>query len=166
MAQTKRYAMKFRRRREGKTNYKKRLALLQSRKARLVVRKTNSDTVVQIVEYAPDGDIIKASASARQLGKLGWKGSTGNLPAAYLAGYLAGTAAKKQKIDLAIADLGMQVPFHGGRLFAAIKGAIDAGLEVPVSEDALPVEDRLTGAHIDESLAKQVEDIKKKAGAQ
>lgn len=159
MATSKRYALKFRRRREGRTDYKKRLALLKSREVRVVVRKSNKNTLVQFIQYQPDGDIVLASASTQQLESLGWKAATGNLPAAYLAGFIA---AQKAGVSYAIADFGMQHPEFGGRLFAAIQGVIDAGIDVPVSDDALPSEDRLSGAHIDESIAAQIEAVKKK----
>ncbi len=165
MAKNNRFNLPFRRRRQLKTDYKKRLTLLKSREPRLVVRKSNANTVVQIIEYRPDGDVILAQGSTAQLADLGWKASAGNVPAAYLAGYLAGIRAKQAGVTNVIADLGMQKPFHGGRLFAAIKGAIDAGLTVPASESAFPAEDRLTGAHIDDSLPKLVEAVKKKVGA-
>ncbi len=165
MASTQRYTLKARRRRQGKTDYRKRLSLLKSRQTRLVIRKSNANTTVQLVRYEPDGDVVVAQASTSQLSALGWKGSTGNLPAAYLAGYLAGARAKKAKVKSAIVDIGMQRAFHGGRLFAAVKGVIDAGVSVAVNEEALPSEERVSGAHISEKLASQVADIKKKAGA-
>jgi large subunit ribosomal protein L18 len=162
MASSKRYALKYRRRREGKTNYKSRLALLKSRKVRAVIRKTNSNTIVQFVEYQPDGDVIIAQATTKELADHGWKASTGNLPAAYLAGLLAGSRAKKAKVSEAIVDFGMQNPNHGGRLFAAVQGILDAEVELPVSEEALPAENRISGEHIDEKLSAQVEAVKKK----
>ncbi|MBT3583115.1 50S ribosomal protein L18, partial [Candidatus Woesearchaeota archaeon] len=48
MASGPRYTVKFRRRRAGKTNYHNRLALLLSRKPRLVIRKTNKYIICQI----------------------------------------------------------------------------------------------------------------------
>jgi len=165
MATNNRFNLQFRRRRLQKTNYKKRLALLKSRLPRLVVRKSNTNTVVQVIKYAPDGDIILAQATSAQLPALGWKHHTGNLPAAYLVGMLAGSRAKKAGVSSVVVDIGMQKPSHGGRLFAAIKGAIDAGLEVPASEEALPSDERVSGAHIDDKLPKVVEDMKKKVGA-
>ncbi len=45
-----------RRKREAKTNYKKRLALLKSGEYRLVLRKTTNTMIAQIVEYHVDGD--------------------------------------------------------------------------------------------------------------
>jgi large subunit ribosomal protein L18 len=165
MAKNNRFNLPFRRRRLQKTNYKKRLALLKSRAPRLVVRKSNAHTVVQVVEYAPDGDRILAQASTVQLSELGWKGSCGNVPAAYLAGFVAGARAKKAGVSNVVVDLGMQEPFHGGRLFAAVKGAIDAGLTIPATETALPSDERVSGAHIDEKLPASVEAVKKKVGA-
>lgn len=165
MAQSNRYNLALRRRREQKTNYKRRLSLLKSRQHRFVVRKTNAHTIVQVVKYEPDGDVVVAQASSAQLPALGWKGSTGNVPAAYLTGFVAATRAQQAGVKNAVTDLGMQEPFHGGRLFAAVRGAIDAGLSVPAAQDALPSDDRVTGAHIDDALPKTVEAVKKKVGA-
>jgi len=51
---------------------------------------------------------------------------------------------------------------NGNRVFAALKGMVDAGLEIPHGDSVLPVEDRLNGAHIDESYASVVEATKSK----
>ena len=67
------FKMPFRRRREGKTNYKKRLKLLLSKKPRLVVRKSLKYIRAQIVEFDKKGDKTLASAFSRELKKLGWK---------------------------------------------------------------------------------------------
>lgn len=165
MTKNNRFALKYRRRREGRTNYKKRLELLKSRKPRLVVRKTNAHMLVQVVSYTPDGDVVLAQATTKELVDSGWKAATSNLPAAYLAGYLAGVRAQKASISEAILDLGMQKAAHGGRLFAAVKGVLDAGVSVPVREEVLPSEERVLGAHIDEKLSKTIEAVKKKVGA-
>ena len=61
------FKVRFRRRRQEKTNYVKRLALLKSKKPRLVVRKTNNSTISEIVEYKPSGDITKAFFASRSL---------------------------------------------------------------------------------------------------
>ena len=66
----------FRRRREGRTDYRRRLNLLRSGIARAVVRKTNMSMVVQVVEYTEGGDRVVASAVGRDLKKLGWTAST------------------------------------------------------------------------------------------
>ena len=46
----------------------------------------------------------------------------------------------------AIVDFGLQS--KADRLFALVKGAIDAGLEINCPEEAFPSEDRLSGKHI------------------
>ena len=84
----------YRRKREGRTNYKRRLALLKSRKPRLVIRKTNTQIILQIVEYQPDGDKILCGTSSLSLKKLGWSYSCKSLPACYLTGLLLGSKAK------------------------------------------------------------------------
>ena len=48
----------YKRKKEGKTNYKKRLHLLLSKKHRLVIRLTNKRIIAQIVDFKPSGDII------------------------------------------------------------------------------------------------------------
>jgi len=155
-----RYHVKFRRRRENKTDYRKRLALLKSGEPRAIVRKTLRNTIVQISLYDEKGDRIVTSANSIELKKLGWNFSTKTLPAAYLTGYLAGKRAIKNKLESAVLDLGMQRPTKGGRVFAALKGMLDAGLEIPYSEEILPDEDRLNGKHINEEIASKVEELK------
>ncbi len=155
-----RYHVKFRRRRENKTDYRKRLALLKSGEPRAIVRKTLKNTIVQISLYDENGDRIVTSANSLELKKLGWNFSTKSVPAAYLTGYLAGKRAIKNNLESAVLDLGMQRPTKGGRVFAALKGMLDAGLEIPYSEEILPDEDRLNGKHINEEIASKVEELK------
>jgi large subunit ribosomal protein L18 len=142
------FSMKYRRRREGKTNYHKRLRLLKSGKARLVVRRSNTAIRAQLVLYEPSGDKVLAQASSADLQRAGWNAGMKSVPAAYLVGYLAGVRAKKAGVQDAIADLGLYTMTKGSRLFAAVKGAIDAGLTIPVGDDVLPSEDRIKGEHI------------------
>ena len=78
MADGPRYAVPYRRRREGRTDYKLRRALVRSGKPRAVVRLTNKYVIVQVSEADIRGDIVRASASSRELAKLGWKGGAGN----------------------------------------------------------------------------------------
>lgn len=139
----------FRRKREGKTNYKKRMNFIASGKLRMVVRKTNKNIITQLVEFGADGDRIIASVHTNELKKYGWKGAKRNLPASYLAGLLLGLKAKKAKISEAVLDAGMYPSIKGSVVYAALKGAIDAGLNIPHSEEALPPEDRLKGKHIE-----------------
>lgn len=139
------YSMKFRRRKEGKTDYRKRLALLKSRKDRLVVRVLSRQVTAQIISYKNAGDVVKASATSLELRKYGWKGATGNAPAAYLTGMLIGYKAKGKNIGECVLDIGLHTPVNGSNVFAALKGAVDAGLNIPHSEDAFPPEDRISG---------------------
>lgn len=140
--------IQFRRKRQGKTDYKKRLRLLSSRKLRLVVRKTNKNVIVQIIEFKPEGDDVVVSAHSNELKKHGWRCAKRNLPAAYLTGLLCGLKAKKANIKEAVLDIGMVPAIKGSLVYAALKGAIDSGLEVPHSKEVLPSDDRLSGKHI------------------
>lgn len=156
--------MYHRRRRLQKTDYKKRLALLKSEKTRLVIRKSLENIRVQFIGFNAGGDKTDASAVSAELGKLGWKNGTGNLPAAYLTGLLAGTRAKKAGISEAVFDLGLQTSTKGSRIYASLKGVVDAGLAIPHSEDILPSEERISGKHIQsrKGIEKEFAEVKEK----
>ncbi|MBN1275162.1 50S ribosomal protein L18 [Candidatus Woesearchaeota archaeon] len=145
---TTRRTVPYRRKREGKTNYKKRLELLKGRTHRLVIRRTNKHLIMQIVDYHPDGDRVIIGVSSKKLEGMGWKHSAKNLPACYLTGLLLARAAKEHEVAHAVLDLGLQTPIKGSRLYAALKGAIDGGLDVPASDEVFPPEDRLIGKHV------------------
>ncbi len=140
------------RRREGITDYRARLKLIKSGKARLVVRRTNRYVIVQLVEPRSGGDRTVLTVTSRALARYGWRAGTKNTPAAYLTGYLAGKLAVERGYTEAIADIGMRTPSKGARVFAAIKGAIDAGLRVPASEEIFPDEERIRGEVIADYL--------------
>lgn len=143
-------SLKFRRRREGKTNYHKRLKLLQSGKPRLVIRRSNTGVYCQIISYEPAGDRVLASASSKDLRKVGATSfSAKSLPGSYLIGFTAAVRARKAGVEEAIVDFGMFSATKGNRLFAAVKGAIDGGLTIPVNDDVLPPAERLAGKHIE-----------------
>lgn len=149
MARGPRYRVKFRRRREGKTNYRKRLGLIKSGKPRVVVRLTNKHVIVQFAEAKIEGDHILASATSRELIRdYGWKGDENCTPAAYLVGLLAGLKALKAGIKEGIADIGLHSR-KSSRIFAAIKGVKDAGIEIPMGEEVEPDPERLAGKHIE-----------------
>lgn len=137
-----------RRRREERTDYRLRLKLLKSKKPRLVVRKSLNNIVCQVVKHDPKGDRVISSSDSRELRKLGWKHHCGNLPSAYLTGLLCGTRAKKEKIQELVLDLGLYQSVKGSRLYACLKGALDAGMKIPHSEDILPSGERISGKHI------------------
>jgi len=149
MATGPRYKLAFRRRREGKTDYHQRLRLIVSRKPRLVVRGSLHDYVAQIIVTKPEGDKVLAAASAKELTKaFGYKGAPKNTSAAYLTGMLAGLKAKQAGVDEAILDIGLAENRKGSKVYAALKGAIDAGLDIPCSEDVFPSDERIRGEHV------------------
>jgi large subunit ribosomal protein L18 len=149
MATGPRYRVPFRRRREGKTNYRARRALVLSKVPRLVVRLTLKHAIVQVIEAESIGDRVVVSAHSRELAKTyGWLGNGGNVPSAYLTGLLCGFKAMANGVEKAFLDIGLHIPSKGTRIFAALKGVLDAGVEVPHSEDILPDESRISGKHI------------------
>ncbi|MFC1723512.1 50S ribosomal protein L18 [Nanoarchaeota archaeon] len=143
----------YRRKREGRTHYGKRLTFLKSGLPRLVVRKLGNTIVCQFIQYDADGDKIIAAASSRDLKKLGWNGHPRNTPSAYLTGLLVGQKAKKS-VKEAILDLGLQNPRKKTNVYAALKGVIDAGVAISHDETAIPADDRLTGKHIADYASK------------
>lgn len=147
------YRVAFRRRREGKTDYRTRLALLKSGETRVVVRSTNSNVIVQFVTYDETGDKVVASGEARELPEMGYKAAGNNTPSAYLAGRLAAKRAKEAGVDAGVLDIGRASPHKGGVLFGALKGVVDAGIEVPAGEGVFPTEDRLRAEHLGEEKA-------------
>ena len=150
MAHGSKYKVAFRRRREGKTNYATRMKLVDVDKARLVVRVSNANVIVQVINVAKDGDVTVASAHSKELNKLGWKAGNKNTSAVYLTAYLCGKKAVAAGVDYAVADIGLKSPIKGAKVFAAVKGAADAGLNVPYGESIIPGEERINGEHIAE----------------
>ena len=130
-----------RRRLEAKTDYKARLALLKSGRPRIIVRKTNRYIIVQLVETNIAQDKILINLSSKYLLEKGWpkelNGSLKNLSASYLTGFIIGNLAKG-KAKEAILDLGMHRNIQKSRIYAVVKGALDAGLKIPCSEENLP----------------------------
>ena len=137
----------FKRRRDGKTNYKRRLALVKSGKNRVVIRKSLNNIIVQIVSSTFEGDKTLVTAFSKELREMGWTFHCGNTPAAYLTGYLCGKRASKIA-DEFILDIGLQRSIKGGRSYAALKGFMDAGCSVNVDESIFPSEERLNGGNI------------------
>jgi large subunit ribosomal protein L18 len=158
-----RYHVKPRRHREGRTDYRRRLRLLKSRKTRIVVRKSHKNIIVQFVEYYQEGDRISISVVSNELIKnYNWKYSVSTIPAAYLTGLLAGKKAKDKGIKDGILDIGRYRPTKGNKLFATLKGVIDAGIKCPYDEGMIPSEERILGKHLDGKIAPLVGEIKNK----
>ena len=91
----KRFQVKFRRRREGKTDYfaRKRLVVQDKNKYntpkyRMVVRSSNKDVCCQIAYARLEGDKIVAAAYSHELPRYGVKVGLTNYAAAYCTGLL------------------------------------------------------------------------------
>jgi len=195
----KRYQVKFRRRREGKTDYYARKSLVvqeknkyNTPKYRLVVRFTQKDVICQIIHATIAGDIVGTVAYAHELPRYGVKAGLTNYSAAYCTGLLlARRHLKSLKIDTVYAgakevngevcnvepiegqpgpfrcvlDVGLKRTTTGAKVFAAMKGAVDGGLDIPHSEtrfygydreakkyDAAAHRDRIMGKHVAEYM--------------
>jgi large subunit ribosomal protein L5e len=103
-----RYQVKYRRRREGKTDYYARKRLVSQAKNkynapkyRLVVRFTNKDIIVQIAYARLQGDHILCAAHSRELPRYGIKHGLTNWTAAYATGLLC---ARRALTKLGLAD--------------------------------------------------------------
>lgn len=143
-----RYRMPFKRRKEGKTDYQKRLRLLKSGMPQLVVRRSLKYITAQITESGKKGDKIIATATSKELKKLGWNFACDNLPAAYLTGLLIGKKSLDKKFNGAVLNSGLYPSVKGSRVYAVVKGAKDAGLNISIDEEIFPSEDRIKGEHI------------------
>jgi len=174
-AYSKRYQVKYRRRREGKTDYQARRRMIiqdknkyNSTKYRLVVRITNKDVVCQVVQPKIVGDSCLTAAYSHELPKYGIKVGLTNYAACYATGLLCARRLLT-KLGLAeqytgqddpdgemflvehedgarpftcVLDVGLVRTSTGSRVFGALKGAVDGGLNVPHSEKRFPGYDR------------------------
>lgn len=147
------YKVALRRRRKSLTNYAKRLALVKGNAPRMVVRKSGRGIVVQFVEFSPRGDRVLACGLSPSLRKFGWAPRC-NSPTAYLCGMLAAKAAGKKGVKEFNLDIGMQTPSKGSVVFAALRGAMDAGLKTNYPGGMIE-DPRINGSHI-EAYAKQL----------
>ncbi len=112
----------------------------------VTVQISNENTQVQIHKPELSGDKVIASAHSRYLVSKGWKGSRKNIPAAYLTGYLAGKKALGKGAKNAIMYSGTRK--YTQRMAAALKGIVDAGLEIPADSETFPPEERIKGEHL------------------
>ncbi|MBW0475917.1 hypothetical protein O181_015632 [Austropuccinia psidii MF-1] len=123
-----RYQVKYRRRREGKTDYYARKRLItqaknkyNSPKYRLVVRITNHDIICQIVHAKLQGDFVLAAAYSHELPRYGIKHGLTNWAAAYATGLLVARRALK-KLGLDEKYQGVEDPQGDLVLTEAIEG--------------------------------------------
>ncbi len=131
------------RRRNSKTDYRSRAAMLKGGMPRLVVRKSNRAVTVQLIEYDSQGDRTVAIARSAELKSKGWEPRC-NIPTAYLTGMLL--AGKSKGSKEAVLDIGLARPIKGSVVFAAAKGFQDAGGSIRGSIEF--EEKRLSGEHI------------------
>jgi large subunit ribosomal protein L18 len=140
------YSQILRRSRQEKTNYGRRRNLLMGRRDFVTVQISNENTLVQIHKPELLGDKVLSSAHSRSLLSKGWKGSRKSISAAYLTGYLAGKKALANGVKNAVLYTGTRK--YTQRTAAALKGVIDAGLEIPADAETFPSEDRISGKHL------------------
>jgi len=178
----KRFVVKFRRRRQHKTNYRLRRRLVTQDKRkyntpkwRLVVRITNNDIICQVSSARMIGDRVICAAYAHELKRYGLKVGFTNYAACYCTGLLvARRLLQKVGLDKAypgkkhldgnmfrsrvenavaaqkfqghrilrpfkcILDVGIRRCTTGAKIFAALKGAVDGGLDIPHSNVRFP----------------------------
>jgi large subunit ribosomal protein L5e len=208
----KRFQVKFRRRREAKTDYQARKALIlqdknkyNSPKYRLVVRLSNKEVTVQIAYATLKSDVVMSAAYSHELSKYGAniypKGGQKNYAAAYATGLLAARrvlnklgldkqyegqtkpdgkdylveASTGRRPFYVLLDVGLHFTTTGCRVFGAMKGAVDGGLEIPHKNKRFPgwnaeakkfnpavLRQYIFGGHVAEYMRKlQAEDAEK-----
>ena len=154
----------FNRRRDGKTDYAKRIKLLRSGVPRIVFRKTNRYIIAQYVVTEEGKDKIEFGVTSKSLGAYGWpeefSGSLRSLSAAYLTGYLIGKKILKEKKETPVYDIGMTAAIHKTRPYAFLKGLTDAGLKISHDPKVFPDESRIKGAHMKKDFSATFEKIK------
>jgi len=152
------------RRQKGKTNYKKRLALLKGKSPRIVLRKTNRYLIAQYVSSQKAQDKIEFGFNSKDLVKFGWpkefKGSLKSTPAAYLIGLLTGKKILKLKKNTPIVDFGMIRNLHKSKIYAFVKGLVDLGIKIKYDEKIFPEENRIKGKHLKKDFSEQFNKIK------
>jgi large subunit ribosomal protein L5e len=171
-AYSKRMQVKPKRRRQGKTDYYARRRLVQqdknkydSKKYRLVVRRTNTKIIAQIIFSTMTGDRVFCAAESTELKAHGLTAGLTNYSASYSTGLLLARRLLKQvgldtlyatnsAVDgeyynteenvqdkrpfKALLDVGIQRTTTGARLFGVLKGACDGGINVPHNTKRFP----------------------------
>ena len=136
-----------RRRKENKTDYLKRLKLLKGETPRIVFRKTNRYIISEYVVSKEAQDKIVIGLDSRKLNEYGWpKNAQGGLKsttASYFTGYLTGKTIIKQKLDTPILDAGMNRMIHKNKIYAFLKGMIDAGIKINCEKKCFPQDERI-----------------------
>ena len=167
-----RMQVKPKRRRQGKTDYYARRRLTcqdknkyDSKKYRLVVRKTCSKIICQIIFSTMTGDRVLCAAESAELKAHGLTAGLTNYSAAYCTGLLLARRLLKQvglaemykstatingdyfNVDedvqdkrpfKALLDVGIARTTTGARVFGALKGACDGGINIPHKTKRFP----------------------------
>ena len=153
----------FRRKKEGKTDYKLRLKLLKSGLPRIVIRKTNKYFIAQAIESNEARDVVLGGVCSKDLIKNGWDnkfaGSLKRVPEGYLTGLLL---AKKWGKGKFIVDLGMARTLHGNRVYAVVNGLVDGGLDIAVNKKVFPSAERISGEHLKPEIKAVIVKVKEK----
>ena len=142
------YTNTLKRIRQNKTNYRKRSAILIGRRPFITTKISSQNISAQTLKPTLTGDVVIASAHSRELIHHGWKGAMNSMPACYLTGLLLGKKSIENGATNAVLYTGNH-PFTT-RIAACLKGIVDSGINIPVSKESLPGEDRVSGKHIAE----------------
>jgi large subunit ribosomal protein L5e len=136
----------------------------ESKRYRFVVRRTNKQILTQIIYATMTGDKVLCSAESLELANHGLTAGLTNYSSAYATGLLLARRLLKQvkladdykgveKVDgelyiqeaegdkrpfKALLDVGIQRTTTGARLFGALKGACDGGINIPHSQKRFP----------------------------
>ena len=141
-----------RRRKERKTDYGIRIKLLKGGFPRLVLRKSNRYLIAQYVVSKEARDNIVTGTTSKILLKHGWpedmEGSLKSLPASYLTGLFFGKKIIGKKLETPVIDIGMMRNVNKSRVFAFIKGLVDAGVKIKCGEESFPDEERIKGKNL------------------
>jgi large subunit ribosomal protein L5e len=172
-----RFQVKYRRRREAKTDYYARKRLItqdknkyKTPKYRLVVRVTNRDVITQIIAADLTHDVCIAAAYSHELPRYGVKYGLTNYAACYATGlllarrvnakfnlkYEGNTDVNGEDYNVeadeegaapfkALLDVGLARTTSGAKIFGALKGACDGGLDVPHNDHRFPGSKRENG---------------------
>jgi large subunit ribosomal protein L18 len=140
------YVHTLKRIRQHKTNYRKRSGILIGRRPFIITKISGQNISAQALKPTLTGDIVIASAHSRELIRHGWKGSMNSMPACYLTGLLLGKKSIQKGATNAVLYTGNN-PFTT-KVAACLKGIVDSGINIPVSKESLPGDDRVSGEHI------------------
>ncbi len=155
-----------RRRREGKTNYLKRIKLLKGEKPRVVFRRTNKYIIAQYVTSKEAQDRVEFGLTSKILLNYGWpkefKGSLKSIPASYLTGYVFGKKINEKKLKEPIIDFGTLRTIHKTKVYAFLKGLIDAGIKIKFKKEIFPEEERIKGKNLKKDFSEFFNKIKEK----